>query len=60
MMKTARFVLKIVGFSLSALACACLIVGYWDKIARGFRRLNAKMTGIPPVPTEYDEFEGIL
>lgn len=58
-MKTARFVLKIVGFSLAALSCACLIVGYWSKIARTFRRINAKMTGVPLVPTEYDDFESL-
>ena len=32
-MKVARFVLKIVGFSLAAAAAVCCIVAYWDKIA---------------------------
>lgn len=58
-MKTARFVLKIVGFSLAALSAACLIVGYWNKIAGGFRRINAKITGVPLIPTEYDDFESL-
>lgn len=32
-MKTARFVLKIVGASLAFAGAVCLVVGYWDKIA---------------------------
>ncbi len=59
-MKTARFVLKIVGFSLSALSAACLVVGYWDKIANLFHRLNANLSGVPPIPVEYDDFEGLV
>lgn len=31
-MKTARFVLKIVGAALTVAALACLIIGFWDKI----------------------------
>ena len=31
-MKTARFVLKIVGASLRFAGLACLIVAFWDKI----------------------------
>jgi hypothetical protein len=58
-MKTARFVLKIVGFSLAALSVACLMVGYWSKIAGCFHRINAKITGVPLVPTEYDNFESL-
>ena len=37
-MKVARFVLKIVGFSLAAAAAACCVIAYWDKITAGFRR----------------------
>ncbi len=58
-MKTTRFVLKVLGFCLAALSCASLIVGYWSEIACAFRRINAKMTGVPLVPTEYDDFESL-
>lgn len=36
-MKTARFVLKIVGAALALASTACLIVGFWDKIVDLFR-----------------------
>ena len=32
-MKTARFVLKIVGAALTFAGAVCLVIGYWDKIA---------------------------
>ena len=31
-MKVARFVLKIVGWSLALAAAVCCVVAYWDKI----------------------------
>ena len=31
-LKVARFVLKIVGFSLALAAVVCCVVAYWDKI----------------------------
>lgn len=31
-MKTARFVLKIVGAALAFAGVVCLIIGFWDKI----------------------------
>ena len=31
-MKTARFVLKIVGASLAVASEVCLIIGFWDRI----------------------------
>lgn len=31
-MKTARFVLKIVGAALAAAAFVCCVIAYWDKI----------------------------
>lgn len=31
-MKTARFVLKIVGASLAFAGTVCLVIGYWDKL----------------------------
>ncbi len=31
-MKTARFVLKIVGAALSLAAVVCLIIAFWDKM----------------------------
>ncbi len=56
-MKTTRFILKIAGFCLAVLSAVCFIVGYWDKIAGAFYRINAKMTGVPLIPSEYDDFE---
>lgn len=58
-MKTARFILKITGFFLAVFSATCFLVGYWDKIAHVFQRINAKMTGVPLVPTEYDDFESL-
>lgn len=31
-MKLARFVLKIVGASLTVAGAVCLLIGFWDKI----------------------------
>lgn len=36
-MKTARFVLKIVGASLTLAGSVCLIIGFWDKFLEAFR-----------------------
>lgn len=36
-MKTASFVLKIVGASLAFAGAVCLILGYWEKVAGLFR-----------------------
>lgn len=58
-MKTVRFILKIAGSFLAVLSAVCFLVGYWDKIARVFLRINAKMTGVPLIPTEYDDFESL-
>lgn len=56
-MKVARFVLKIVGFSLAAAAAACCVIAYWDKIVAGFRTLGGKL-GCPRCarPAEYDDY----
>ena len=37
-MKTARFVLKIVGASLAFAGTVCLIIGFWDKLFGWTRR----------------------
>ncbi|MDD6024130.1 MAG: hypothetical protein PUC06_07855 [Oscillospiraceae bacterium] len=36
-MRTARFVLKIVGASLALASAVCLIIGFWDRIMDAFR-----------------------
>lgn len=36
-MKIARFVLKIVGASLTFAGAVCLIIGFWDKIFGCFK-----------------------
>lgn len=42
-MKIARFVLKIVAVSMTAMAAACCIVAYWDKIAEFFGCAKEKL-----------------
>lgn len=53
-MKTARFVLKIVGAALAVAGVACLIVGYWDK-------LTGCCTGIPArkCRSEFDDYADV-
>jgi uncharacterized membrane protein YphA (DoxX/SURF4 family) len=36
-MKVARFVLKIVGASLTLAGGICLVIGFWDKLTAHFR-----------------------
>lgn len=40
-MKTARFVLKIVGAALSFAGAVCLVIGYWDKVTGLFAKKPA-------------------
>jgi hypothetical protein len=56
-MKLARFVCKIVGFSLAVASIVCLIVGYWDCIASCFRRMDRRMGG---KPDEMDDFVDVV
>ena len=42
-MKVARFVLKIVAFSLVAAAAVCAIIAYWDKLAALFHSVSNKL-----------------
>ena len=37
-MKTARFVLKIVGASLMLAGTVCLIIGFWDRFIGAFAK----------------------
>ena len=39
-MKIARFVLKIVGASLTFAGSVCLIIGFWDKLMAPFHRCD--------------------
>ena len=39
-MKTARFVLRIVGASLAFFGTVCLILGFWDKLIHSFSYNN--------------------
>ena len=58
-MKVARFVLKIVGFSLAAAAAVCCIVAYWDKIAGfccGVNEKVAERSSCCCHPSEYDDY----
>ena len=54
-MKVARFVLKIVGFSLAAAAAACCFIAYWDKIVDGVHAIGDKL-GFAGRPSEYDDY----
>jgi hypothetical protein len=53
-MKTARFVLKIVAFSLAAAAAVCAVVAYWDQIAGLCGCAKCKLQA---APSEYDDYE---
>lgn len=57
-MKVARFVLKIVGWSLATAAAVCCIVAYWDKITSGLSSLKEKVTdqSVSCHPSEYDDY----
>ena len=52
-MKVARFVLKIVGWSLALAAAICCVVAYWDKITSavcGLKdRLRRRGLLLPPL-----------
>lgn len=54
-MKVARFVLKIVGFTLAAAAAACCIIAYWDKIMEGVQAIGARL-GCKCCSSEYDDY----
>ena len=43
-MKVARFVLKIVGWSLALAAAVCCVVAYWDKITSSLCCLIDKLS----------------
>ena len=43
-MKVARFVLKIVGWSLALAAAICCVVAYWDKITSAVCCLKDKVS----------------
>jgi len=58
-MKLARFVCKIVGFSLALASMVCLIVGYWDAIAACFQRMDQRMGG-KRLEAEFDEFADVI
>ena len=50
-LKVARFVLKIVGFSLALAAVVCCVVAYWDKITSAVSGLKDKVgDNRPPRP----------
>lgn len=50
-MKTARFVLKIVGASLALAGVVCLIIGFWDKLYAGLSHAGR--------PSEYDDYADV-
>ncbi len=55
-MKLARFVLKIVGFSLAAAALACCMVAYWDKLTALCAKMSVKAGNVCATPSEYDDY----
>ena len=60
-MKVARFVLKIVGWSLALAAAICCIVAYWDKIVDTFYaiadKVEEKKANCCFCSSEYDDYE---
>lgn len=57
-MKVARFVLKIVGWSLALAAAACCLVAYWDKITSGLCGLKDRVAEKSTCchPSEFDDY----
>lgn len=57
-MKVARFVLKIVAFSLVAAAAVCAIIAYWDKLAALFHAASSKLEEKKSCicKSEYDDY----
>ena len=57
-MKIARFVLKIVAFSLVAAAAVCAIIAYWDKLTALFRTAGSKLQEKKECicKSEYDDY----
>lgn len=57
-MKVARFVLKIVAFSLVAAAAVCAIIAYWDKLAALFQTVSGKLQEKKACvcKSEYDDY----
>ena len=57
-MKVARFVLKIVAFSLVAAAAVCAIIAYWDKLTALFQTVSGKLQEKKACvcKSEYDDY----
>ena len=57
-MKVARFVLKIVAFSLTAAAIVCAVIAYWDKLAALFDTVSGKLQEKKECicKSEYDDY----
>ena len=57
-MKVARFVLKIVGWSLALAAAICCVVAYWDKLTSVFCGLKDKVSDQRQrcCPSEFDDY----
>ncbi len=53
-MKLARFVLKIVGASLTLAGFVCLLIGYWDKLTAPRTCCLRKKR-----PSEYDDYADV-
>ena len=55
-MKTARFVLKIVAFSLATAAAVCAVIAYWDKLLEVGTGVGEKLKKKTGAPSEYDDY----
>ena len=58
-MKIARFVLKIVGWSLALAAAICCVVAYWDKITSvvcGLKDMVTEKGACCYHPSEFDDY----
>jgi len=53
-MKMARFILKIVGASLTLAGAVCLLIGFWDKLNAG---CPCKL--LKKQPSEYDDYADV-
>ena len=55
MNKVAHFILKVVGAFLAVAAVACVLIGFWDEIVAGGRKIMMKVR--KKLCPEYDYYD---
>lgn len=57
---TWRFVLKIVGLSLAVAGAVCLVIGFWDALAKDASAVCGKLSGKSCRCSEFDDYDDDL